>query len=173
MSTTRETQERSWFSLALGYDRRGGLTLALADAGAARNAYRDESCDQSDEYFLHWNSPFFTPRDTHFVPRCTVGRPLKPMVHRLRRLWGTSNGTVSWGTQLRVCSKTCPDAVIPGAAQRRTRRPSLRSGRGMTRVGDAAICGSQGSQTLTNAISSTRCGWRKLTERAPSLDSRA
>ena len=62
---TRETQERSWFSLALGYDRRGGLTLA--DADAASNAYRNESRDQSDEYFLHWSSPFFTPHDAHFV----------------------------------------------------------------------------------------------------------
>src|SRR5262249_18591298 len=76
---TRETQERSWFGLALGYDRRGGLTLALADADAASNAYRNESCDQSDEYFLHWSSPFFTPRDAHFVPRCTVGRSLPSM----------------------------------------------------------------------------------------------
>ena len=42
----------------------------------------------------------FTPRDAPFVPRCTVGRPLKPMVHRLRRQWGTSKGTVSLGTQL-------------------------------------------------------------------------
>jgi hypothetical protein len=50
----------------------------------------------------------FTPRDAHFVPRCNVGRPLKPMVHRLRRQWGTSKGTVSLGTQLRgVPSKTC------------------------------------------------------------------
>ena len=42
----------------------------------------------------------FTPRDSHFVPRCTVSRPLNPMVHRLRRQWGTSKGTVSLGTQL-------------------------------------------------------------------------
>ena len=54
----------------------------------------------------------FTPRDAHFVPRCTVGRPLKPMVHRLRRQWGTSKGTVSLGTQLRgVRSKTCQRAA--------------------------------------------------------------
>src|SRR6516225_277767 len=51
----------------------------------------------------------FTPRDAHFVPRYTVGRPLKPMVHRLRRQWGTSKGTVSLGTQLRgVRSKHLP-----------------------------------------------------------------
>jgi hypothetical protein len=43
----------------------------------------------------------FAPRDAHFVPRCTVGRPPKPMVHQLRRQWGTSKGTVSLGTQLR------------------------------------------------------------------------
>src|SRR6516225_9137809 len=42
----------------------------------------------------------FTPRDSHFVPRCTVSRPLNPMVHRLRRQGGTSKGTVSLGTQL-------------------------------------------------------------------------
>ena len=42
----------------------------------------------------------FTPCDSHFVPRCTVSRPLNPMVHRLRRQWGTSKGTVSLGTQL-------------------------------------------------------------------------
>ena len=54
----------------------------------------------------------FTPRDAHFVPRCTVGRPRKPMVHRLRRQWGTSKGTVSLGTQLRgVRSKTCQKAA--------------------------------------------------------------
>ena len=54
----------------------------------------------------------FTPRDAHFVPRCTVGRPRKPMVHRLRRQWGTSKGTVSLGTQLRgVRSKTCQRAA--------------------------------------------------------------
>jgi hypothetical protein len=40
----------------------------------------------------------FTPRDSHFVPRCTVGRPLKP---NGSRQWGTSKGTVSLGTQLR------------------------------------------------------------------------
>ena len=57
--------------------------------------------------------PFsFTPRDAHFVPRYTVGRPRKPMVHRLRRQWGTSKGTVSLGTQLRgVRSKTCQKAA--------------------------------------------------------------
>jgi len=54
----------------------------------------------------------FTPRDSHFVPRCTVSRPLNPMVHRLRRQWGTSKGTVSLGTQLRgVRSKTCQKAA--------------------------------------------------------------
>jgi hypothetical protein len=54
----------------------------------------------------------FTPRDAHFVPRCTVGRPRNPMVHRLRRQWGTSKGTVSLGTQLRgVRSKTCQKAA--------------------------------------------------------------
>ena len=42
----------------------------------------------------------FTPRDSHFVPRCTVSRPLNPMVHRFRRQWGTSKGTVSLGTQV-------------------------------------------------------------------------
>ena len=42
----------------------------------------------------------FTPRDAHFVPRCTIGRPLPSTVHRLRRQWGTSKGTVSLGTQL-------------------------------------------------------------------------
>ena len=42
----------------------------------------------------------FTPCDSHFVPRCTVSRPLNPMVHRLRRQWGTSKGTVALGTQL-------------------------------------------------------------------------
>ena len=42
----------------------------------------------------------FTSRDSHFVPRCTVSRPLNPMVHRLRRQWGISKGTVSLGTQL-------------------------------------------------------------------------
>src|SRR6516164_6762561 len=98
--------------LTLSHDGRGGLALALADAGAASNAYRNESRDQSDEYFFHWNSPFFTPRDTHFVPRCTVGRTLKPMVHRLRRQWGTSKETVSLGTQLRgVRRKTCQRAA--------------------------------------------------------------
>ena len=36
----------------------------------------------------------------------------KPMVHRLRRQWGTSKGTVSLGTQLRgVRSKTCQKAA--------------------------------------------------------------
>ena len=54
----------------------------------------------------------FTPRDAHFVPRCTVGRPRKPMVHRLRRQRGTSKGTVSLGTQLRgMRSKTCQKAA--------------------------------------------------------------
>jgi hypothetical protein len=33
----------------LRHDWRWGLTLTLADAGAASNAYRNESCDQSDE----------------------------------------------------------------------------------------------------------------------------
>jgi hypothetical protein len=84
----------------LRHDGRWSLTLALADAGAASNAYRNESCDQSDEYFLHWSSPFFTPRDPHFVPRCPVGRSLPSMrslppetVGQLRRglcLWGHS-----------------------------------------------------------------------------------
>ena len=51
----------------------------------------------------------FTPRDSHFVPRCTVSRPLNPMVHRLRRQCGTSKGTVSLVTQLSGGrSKTCP-----------------------------------------------------------------
>ena len=104
---TRETQERSWFSLALGCNRRGGLTLA--DADAASNAYRNESRNQSKQYFLQWSSPFFHARDSHFVPRCTVSRPLNPMVHGLRRQCGTSKGTVSLGTQLSgVRSKICP-----------------------------------------------------------------
>jgi hypothetical protein len=34
------------------------------------------------------------------VLRCTVSRLLNPMVHGLRRQWGTSNGTVSSETQL-------------------------------------------------------------------------
>jgi hypothetical protein len=63
----------------LRHDRRGGFTLALADAGAASNAHRNESCNQSDEYFLHWSSPFFTPRDAHFVPRCPVSRSVPSM----------------------------------------------------------------------------------------------
>src|SRR6516164_9953416 len=105
-----EQRDRKLIRSTLGHDGRG--SLALADAGAASNAYRNESRDQSDEYFFHWNSPSFTPRDAHFVPRCTVGRPLKPMVHRLRRQWGTSKGTVSLGTQLRgVRSKTCRKAA--------------------------------------------------------------
>ena len=54
----------------LGHDGRGGL--ALADAGAASNAYRNESRDQSDEYFFHWNSPFF------HATRCT----LRASLHR-------------------------------------------------------------------------------------------
>ena len=41
----------------LGHDGRGGL--ALADADAASNAYRNESRDQSKQNFLHWSSPFF------------------------------------------------------------------------------------------------------------------
>ena len=48
------------------------------------------------------SSPFYTPRDAHFVPRCTVGRPLPSMVHCLRGRWATSKGIVSWGTQLGV-----------------------------------------------------------------------
>jgi hypothetical protein len=56
----------------LGHDGRGGLALALADAGAASNAYRNESRDQSDEYFFHWNSPFF------HATRCT----LRASLHR-------------------------------------------------------------------------------------------
>ena len=48
------------------------LALALADAGAASNAYRNESRDQSDEYFFHWNSPFF------HATRCT----LRASLHR-------------------------------------------------------------------------------------------
>ena len=46
--------------------------LALADADAASNAYRNESRDQSDEYFFHWNSPFF------HATRCT----LRASLHR-------------------------------------------------------------------------------------------
>ena len=55
---------------ALGHDGRGGL--ALADADAASNAYRNESRDQSDEYFFHWNSPLF------HATRCT----LRASLHR-------------------------------------------------------------------------------------------
>ena len=44
---------------------------------------------------------FFHAHARHtFVLRCTVSRLLNPMVHRLRRQWGTSKGTVSLGTQL-------------------------------------------------------------------------
>src|SRR6516165_4479319 len=90
------------------WSRQAGA-LALADADAASNAYRNESRDQSKQNFLHWSSPFFHAHARHtFVLRCTVGRPPKPMVHRLRGRWGTSKGTVSLGTQLRgVRSKTC------------------------------------------------------------------
>ena len=56
----------------LGHDGRGGLALTLADAGAASNAYRNESRDQSDEYFFHWNSPLF------HATRCT----LRASLHR-------------------------------------------------------------------------------------------
>src|SRR5215471_874011 len=91
----------------LSHDGRGGLALALADAGAASNAYRNESRDQSDEYFFHWNSPF----SRHAIHTSCLAAPLvaslKPMVHRLQRRWGTSKETVSLGTQLRgVRSKT-------------------------------------------------------------------
>jgi len=90
----------------LAHDGRRGL--ALTDADTARDAHRDESCNQSKQYFLHWNSPFFHAHARHtFVLRCTVSRPLNPIVHRLRRQWGTSKGTVSLRTQLRgVRSKT-------------------------------------------------------------------
>ena len=94
----RKQRDSNLSDSTLRHDGRWGLTLA--DADAASNAHRNESCDQSDEYFLHWSSPFFTPRDAHFVSRCTIGRPLPSMVHRLRRQWGTSKGTVSLGTQL-------------------------------------------------------------------------
>ena len=90
----------------LAHDGRRGL--ALTDADTARDAHRDESCNQSKQYFLHWNSPFFHAHARHtFVLRCTVSRPLNPIVHRLRRQWGTSKGTVSLRTQLRgLRSKT-------------------------------------------------------------------
>ena len=98
---TRETQERSWFGLALGYDRRGGLALALADADAASNAYRNESCDQSDEYFLHWSSPFL--HATRCTLRASLPRWSLAGVDAFTAsgdsgaLW---KGTVSLGTQL-------------------------------------------------------------------------
>src|SRR5205085_4238328 len=57
----------------------------------------------------------FTPRDAHFVPRCTIGRPLPSMVHRLRRWWGTSKGTVSLRTQLGAKSTTANRALLRGA----------------------------------------------------------
>jgi hypothetical protein len=73
--------------------------------------------------FLHWSSPFFTPRDAHFVPRCTIGRPLPSMVHRFRRQWGTSKETVSLGTQLgaRYSFAACFSA---GSSARCSARPS-------------------------------------------------
>ena len=54
----------------------------------------------------------FTPCDSHFVPRCTVGRPAEPNGSPAPRQCGTSKGTVSLGTQLRgVRSKTCQRAA--------------------------------------------------------------
>jgi len=94
-----EQRDRKLIRSTFGHDGRG--SLALADADAARDAHRDESCNQSKQYFLHWSSPFFHAHARHtFVLRCTVSRLLNPMVHRLRRQWGTSKGTVSLGTQL-------------------------------------------------------------------------
>jgi hypothetical protein len=115
----------------LRYDGRWGLTLALADAGAASNANRNESCDQSDEYFLHWSSPFFTPRDAHFVPHCTVSCPPQSMVHRLGKEWGTSNRTVSFGTQLGVrVSSFWPAALKSRSYPTKSRNSRRRSSRG-------------------------------------------
>jgi len=81
----------------LRHDGRWSLTLALADAGAASNAYRNESCDNSDEYFLHWSSPFFTPRDTHFVLAAPLVARCRQCVHCLRRQWGNFEGDFVFG----------------------------------------------------------------------------
>ena len=79
----------------------GGLPLPMPTHPATLTATRVAT--KATSTFFH--SPFFTPRDTHFVPRCTVGRPLSANsspAPALRR------ATVSLGTHLRgVCSKTC------------------------------------------------------------------
>ena len=43
--------------------RRRRFSFSFAQACAAGNAHRDESCNQSEQYFFHWRSPFFTPSD--------------------------------------------------------------------------------------------------------------
>src|SRR6516165_4147520 len=104
------------------WSRRAG-GLALADADAARDAHRDESCNQSKQYFLHWNSPFFTPRDTHFVPRCTVGRPLKANGSPAPQTVGHfKGGLCPWGHSYAACA--AKPAREP-AANRPPRHPPL------------------------------------------------
>src|SRR6516225_3735904 len=54
----------------------------------------------------------FTPCDSHFVPRCTVGRPAEPNGSPAPETVRHLKGTVSLGTQLRgVRSKTCQRAA--------------------------------------------------------------
>src|SRR3974390_226966 len=62
-------------TLALGHD---GWSLAFADADTARDAHRDESCNQSKQNFLHWvppvltDSPALNRRDyKHKQPPCS------------------------------------------------------------------------------------------------------
>jgi hypothetical protein len=60
--TTRSAAEnyrenRPSLRLALGHDRRWRFSFAFSDANAARHTHSNESCDESDEKFLH-----LTPR---------------------------------------------------------------------------------------------------------------
>jgi hypothetical protein len=54
--------------------RRRRFSFSFADTCAAGNAHRDESYNQSAQYFLHWRSPFFTPRDALCASLCRLSR---------------------------------------------------------------------------------------------------
>jgi hypothetical protein len=54
--------------------RRRRFSFSFADTCAAGNAHRHESCNQSNAYFLHWRSPFFTPRDALCASLCRLSR---------------------------------------------------------------------------------------------------
>ncbi len=55
--SAKKYRENRVLRLALRHDRRWRLSFAFSDAYAARHTHSNESCDQSDENFLHLTPP--------------------------------------------------------------------------------------------------------------------